>query len=174
MRDYLPQMYKRSVFEINYDLLKQKGIKCLVFDLDNTLAILKEKRPNQKVQALITKLKQDFEVVIISNGLKYRVAPFGLALEIEYYPFALKPLTHMLKQVLKKNQLPKEAVAFIGDQLMTDIALGNKMGIMTIFVDPLEKKDFTITSLNRYREEKMIKKYQALGLFKRGEYYDGR
>lgn len=37
---YLPDMYKKNIFDINYDKLKKKGIKCLIFDLDNTLALI--------------------------------------------------------------------------------------------------------------------------------------
>ena len=34
---YKPTMYKKNIFDIDYEQLKKKGIKCLVFDLDNTL-----------------------------------------------------------------------------------------------------------------------------------------
>ena len=29
---YKPTMYKKNIFEIDYEQLKKKGIKCLVFD----------------------------------------------------------------------------------------------------------------------------------------------
>ena len=35
---YLPDIYKKNIFDINYNKLKKKDIKCLIFDLDNTLA----------------------------------------------------------------------------------------------------------------------------------------
>ena len=34
---YKPTMYKKNIFDIDYKKLKENGIKCLVFDLDNTL-----------------------------------------------------------------------------------------------------------------------------------------
>ena len=37
MNRYLPDVYSKNVLSINYDKLKKKKIKCLIFDLDNTL-----------------------------------------------------------------------------------------------------------------------------------------
>ena len=60
----------------------------------------------------------------------------------------------------------------IGDQMMTDIMSGNSFKIKTILVDPLGHKDLKITSLNRFIENKIIKKYSKKGIFKRGSYYE--
>ena len=38
MNKYLPDIYKKSIFDINYKKLKEESIKCLIFDLDNTIA----------------------------------------------------------------------------------------------------------------------------------------
>ena len=46
---FLPNMYQKNIYEIPYQKLKQRGIKCLVFDLDNTLRLLDEKVPNKEV-----------------------------------------------------------------------------------------------------------------------------
>ena len=43
-------------------------IKCLIFDLDNTLAAIDEEIPNKKVKDLIEKLKKKFNVWILSNN----------------------------------------------------------------------------------------------------------
>jgi predicted HAD superfamily phosphohydrolase YqeG len=37
MNKYIPKMYKKSIHEVNYNKLKEMGIKCLIFDLDNTI-----------------------------------------------------------------------------------------------------------------------------------------
>ena len=37
MEKFIPDMYQKNIYDINYDLLKKKGIKCLLFDLDNTI-----------------------------------------------------------------------------------------------------------------------------------------
>ena len=34
----IPDIYDQSIYTINYKKLKKNGIKCLLFDLDNTIA----------------------------------------------------------------------------------------------------------------------------------------
>ena len=46
---FRPDMYKRSIYEIDYEQLHKKGIKCILFDLDNTLASLDEVTPDKKL-----------------------------------------------------------------------------------------------------------------------------
>ena len=52
MEKYVPDMYQKSIHTINYDSLLSRGIKCLLFDLDNTLAPITEKTPNEKIADL--------------------------------------------------------------------------------------------------------------------------
>ena len=42
MDKFIPDMYYKSIFDINYKKLKKMKIKCIAFDLDNTLASYKE------------------------------------------------------------------------------------------------------------------------------------
>ena len=62
-------------------------------------------------------------------------------------------------------------MAIIGDQLVTDIKGGNKVGIITIFVDPYSSYDPIWTKIIRKREKRIKNKLRELGLFK-GRYYD--
>ena len=43
MNIFYPDIYAKNIYTINYNKLKDKGIKCLVFDLDNTLIPVKAK-----------------------------------------------------------------------------------------------------------------------------------
>ena len=59
----------------------------------------------------------------------------------------------------------------IGDQLFTDMFGGNRLGIYTILVDPISKKDFILTKFTRYLEKKQSKNLKKHG-FQKGKYYD--
>ena len=65
---YLPDIYKKNIFAINYDKLKKKDIKCLIFDLDNTLALIDATKVESNVKELITKLKKDFLVEAVPQA----------------------------------------------------------------------------------------------------------
>ena len=169
---YLPDIYKKNIFAINYDKLKKKGIKCLIFDLDNTLALIDSTKVESSVKDLINKLKKAFLVVIVSNSPKKRVSTFGKDLKVDFYSFALKPTIRTLKKIKSKYTLESKQIAIIGDQFITDMAYGYKGKITKIFVDPLAIKDLKITNINRYLEEKIMAKYNKNNLFKKGNYYE--
>lgn len=172
MAYFKPDIYQKSIFDINYSKLKEQGIKCLVFDLDNTLGLIDEKQCPKDVKKLIKKLKKDFLVFISSNNVKSRIAEYIKDLEIEGESFSLKPLPKGLMRIKKKCKVKNEEMAMIGDQIVTDIFSGKLYGVKTILVDPLGVKDLKITGLNRKIEERIIKRYEKLGVFKKGNYYE--
>lgn len=169
---YRPNMYKKNIFEIDYDILKKKKIKCLVFDLDNTLGLIDEKECPKEVKKLLNKLKKDFTIYISSNNVRKRILPYIEDLEIEGESFSLKPLPKGLIRISKRSGFKNYEIAMIGDQMVTDILSGNLFGAYTILVDPLGMKDLKITGLNRKIESLVCKRYDKLGIFKKGSYYE--
>ena len=172
LNKFIPKIYKKSVLDINYKKLKQKGIKCLIFDLDNTLAVIDENKVSIKIEELIKKIKKDFKVIVLSNNFRYRIKPICDMIDVAFIRFSMKPFSIGLKKVLKMYNLEKQNVCIIGDQLVTDILCGNKFGIMTILVDPLSTKDLRITKINRIIEKKIIKKINNKNILERGCYYE--
>lgn len=164
-------MYKKNIFEIDYNKLKEAGINCLVFDLDNTLGLIEHKRCPAKTKKLLKNLQDDFLILISSNNTKKRIKPYLDDLGIGGVAFSLKPSTRGLRKIKRHYNLKKKEMAMIGDQIVTDIVSGNKFKIMTILVDPLGEKDLKITGLNRMVEARIIKYFKKRGLFERGKYY---
>ena len=169
---YKPTMYKKNIFDIDYDKLKKNGIKCLVFDLDNTLGLIDEKECPKEAKKLLKKLKKDFTIYISSNNTRKRILPYIEDLEIEGESFSLKPLPKGLMRIRKRCGFKRSEMAMIGDQMVTDILSGNLYGVMTILVDPLGVKDLKITGLNRKIENFIVKNYGKKGIFKKGSYYE--
>ena len=169
---YLPDIYKRNIFDINYKKLKDEDIKCLIFDLDNTLVKIDSIEVDNKTIELITKLKKDFIVLIVSNSPKKRVKIFLDKLDVDGYPFALKPSIRSLKKIKDKYNLSNKNIAIIGDQFITDMGYGYKGKIKKIFVDPIAIKDLKITNINRFFENKIMSKYNKLNKFRKGKYYE--
>ena len=169
---FKPTMYKKNIFDINYKKLKELGIKCLVFDLDNTLGLIDEKECPAEVKKLLRRLKKDFKIFISSNNVYERIVPYIEELEIEGEAFSLKPLPKGLMRIRKKYGYKKNQMVMIGDQIVTDILSGNWYGVMTILVDPLGVKDLKITGLNRKVEAIIVRKYEKRGIFKKGNHYE--
>lgn len=171
MNLFRPNMYKKNIFEIDYNKLKKQGITCLIFDLDNTLGLIEHEKCPLKTKKLLKELQKDFLILISSNNTKKRIAPYLKDLGIGGVAFSLKPSTKGLRKIKNHYNLSKKEMVMIGDQIVTDILSGNRYKIMTILVDPLGEKDLRITGLNRKIEARIIKYYKKRGMFERGKYY---
>lgn len=171
MHIFKPNIYKKNIFDIDYKKLKTEKIKCLVFDLDNTLGLIDHEKCPLKSRQLINKLKKDFLVVICSNNTTKRLKPYMEELGIYGASFSLKPSIKGLLHIKRKYKLKKDQMVMIGDQIVTDVFSGNRFGIKTILVDPMGEKDLKITGLNRKIEKIIVNNYRKKGLFERGKYY---
>ncbi len=170
MKQYIPTYYYQNIHTIPYDKLKSKGIRCLVFDLDNTLSIIEKSMCEEKTVRLIQALKKDFLIVIISNNTKKRVQPYQEQLGVEVFSWAMKPSCRVLKKISKKYAFSSFEMVMIGDQIMTDVKAGNRFGAMTILVDPLGKKDLKVTSINRFFEKILLTYFRKIHVLERGKY----
>ncbi len=173
MERFIPDVYQKSVYTINYTKLKDRGIKCLLFDLDNTLVPANVKVPNKKIKELFSELKEmGFKVMLFSNSPKKRLIPFGEGLEVEYIYSATKPMIHNYLKVMKNHKYQVSEIAMIGDQLLTDVWGGNRVGVTTVLINPISKKDIIFTKLNRALEASIVKSLRKKELFIKGKYYE--
>lgn len=173
MEQYIPDIYQKSIYTINYEKLIDRGIKCLLFDLDNTIAPIGVKTPSKKTKDLFDNLKQmGFKIIIFSNSGSKRLEPFKEELNVDINPNSMKPLKRSFIKTMDKYDFKDSEVAIIGDQFLTDVVGGNKAGITTILVNPIGLKDFFFTKINRIREKRIMNKLGKNLLFIKGRYYD--
>ncbi len=173
MEKYMPDIYQKSIYTLDYSKLLSRGIKLLLFDLDNTLVNAKSDELSDKTKELIISLKQKgFKVIIFSNSPKKRVKMFGELLNVEGVHFACKPMQGKLKKVINNSGLKLNEIAIIGDQILTDILGGNKMGITTVLVNPSSDDDHAFSKVFRRIETKKMKKLRDKNLFCKGRFYD--
>ena len=172
MEKYIPDIYQQSIYTINYQKLKESGIKCLLFDLDNTLVPNKIKVATKKLKDLIKELQKDFKIIIFSNANKNRVNSFVEQLNIEGYHLCAKPFSKRFNMILEKYDYNISEVAIIGDQILTDIVGGNGVGITTLLVNPISPVDGIFTKFNRFLEKRIMIKLSNNDLFYKGRYYE--
>ena len=173
MEEYLPNNKKKSIYTIDYSKLLNRGIKCILFDLDNTIVSPYCNEASQKTKDLFTSLKQKgFKIIIFTNSPRIRLKGFMRFLGVDGVSSACKPFTHKLRKLLNDYGYSENEVAIIGDQLMTDIKVGNKVGITTVLVNPVSEKDFVLTKIHRFSERRKMKKLRDHDLFWQGRYYD--
>ncbi len=169
---FIPDVYQKSIYTINYKKLKKNGIKCLLFDLDNTIAPYKVDEPDTKVKELFAKLEDDFKVIIISNNNKNRLRPFKEKLNVDVAYNSKKPFKTKYKKILEIYHFDVTEVACIGDQILTDILGANRMGFTSILVNRIAKYETIFTKFNRFFEKFILKSLEKKHILVSGEYYD--
>ena len=58
MSRFVPTMYKKNIFEIDYEKLKKENVKVLLFDFDNTIIEKGNYVVSKKIVTLFNKLKK--------------------------------------------------------------------------------------------------------------------
>lgn len=170
---YMPDIYQKSIYYINYEKLYRKGIRCILFDLDNTITPPHVKKPTKRLKKLFDELKdKGFKVIIISNAPKHRIEPFKRELNVDACAFSIKPSKNKYTRIMEKFKYKTTELAAVGDQLLTDIYGANKLDITSILVNPLTAHDYTITFFNRLFEKFIFRRLDNKDLLVRGKYYE--
>jgi HAD superfamily phosphatase (TIGR01668 family) len=176
---FIPNEFHESVYDIDFEALKEQGIQCVLSDLDNTLISYDEALPTKENLALFDKLKDlGMELALVSNNVPARLETYTKELTIKGYANARKPLNIGLKRALKNMEQTynKDQIVVIGDQLLTDVWGANRLKAYSILVNPIKRKtEKWYTKMNRKTEEKLLqrmalelpKTYQDLNLDKR-------
>lgn len=157
MKKFIPDYYYHDISEIPISMLKENGITAVICDLDNTLDSHKTPTPSETALAFLAELKQqNLDVCIISNGKQPRVDRYLSKLSLPYIAEAGKPLKKSYLSALKLLKCKPKDVAFVGDQIFTDVWGANRMGLTTILVEPIDSIENAFFYLKRPLE-KLIK-----------------
>ena len=167
---FVPDLYIRSFADLNLADLKERGIRLLVIDVDNTLVPHDVAKPTEEADAFLKSvLASGIQPVVISNNHKPRVATLLEGYDIPFYYEAKKPLKLTYLKMMKDFKVKENEVATMGDQLMTDVFGANRCRCYTILTQPLVKRDILYTYPNRMMEKVMFAILKKKGLFDKGE-----
>lgn len=175
-KTYVPDVYQKSIFNIDYDQLKNSGIKLISFDIDDTIVPIEKHNPTKAVITLFEKLKRmGLELVLISNANDNRVQRFGEEFNIEYISKASKPHVDSLEAVRQmyinkyETEIHPKEMAHIGNSMIKDIATGNAFGVTTCLVRNVGYLPKTGKVLNPFKTEgqKLRKELLERGIWRK-------
>lgn len=162
IKNFIPQEYHKSIYEIDYAKLYESGKRIILTDLDNTLVSYHEETPTEENMEWKKKLiDMGFEIVIVSNSNAKRVKKYSEAIDLDYQHRAYKPLKIGFKKGLKKalKAYKPEEVVMLGDQLLTDVFGANRMKFYVCFIEAVSiRTDRFTTRFNRHFEKKVVKR----------------
>ncbi|MGB9679471.1 MAG: YqeG family HAD IIIA-type phosphatase [Thermoanaerobacteraceae bacterium] len=155
----IPDLFADTIYDIDIEYLKKKGIHNLVIDIDNTIVPKKIKFPDKKAIEWFKYLKTNgFKICLISNNTKRRVNEFRIYIEVPAISWAAKPRKGAFKKALRILDAKPNETALIGDQIFTDILGGRRTGLFTILVKPISKEEFGWTKFVRKAERHILKR----------------
>ena len=159
-RKFYPDVRKDSVYEVDFNRLYKKGIRGLIFDIDNTL-VPHGADADERIEKLFGELKKmGFKTFLLSNNKLERVKRFNANIRSLYIYRAGKPNTANYIKAMRMMGTKKETTVFIGDQLFTDIWGAKKAGITSILLNPIDKKEEIQIVLKRYLEKIVLNAYE--------------
>ncbi len=161
---FYPTYIYEKVEDIPYDLIKKEKIELIILDMDNTL-IDNNKKYNSSLKEWIKNMKDNnINLCILSNSpFGEKVKQIAGELNMSYEFNATKPLLKGFKKVIEKNDVKRENVLMIGDQIFTDVWGGNRIGLKTILVTPINKSESILSKVKRPLEKLILKKYKDEG-----------
>lgn len=168
MLKYLqPDMYVKSIFSLDPEELKKKGIRGIICDLDNTVVRWDEAEPRPDAIEWLQKMKKEgFKICIVSNTLTERANRVSELLSIPAIAGAVKPSRRAFIRALEYLGTEPHNTAVIGDQLFTDVLGGNRMGMYTILVVPMGQNEFFVTRIVRRIERLVLRRLAKRGIIR--------
>ena len=153
---------KLPIYKVSHSKLSERGITCLLIDVDGTLLSRNSSIIPQKVKDWIIKSKEIFDLYLISNNpsLK-RIDKIGKELGIKYKYRALKPRIKKTLEVINNLNKDKKNIAIIGDRIFTDMIVGNRCKIKTVLIKRINKKGLPI----KFNTTLLLEKFFSLFLF---------
>lgn len=134
-------------------------------DLDNTITPWNSNTITPELAAWVKGARGlGFALCLLSNNGPRRVAAVAHPLGIPAVARAGKPLKHGFRQALARLGLTAPETAVVGDQLFTDILGGNRLGLYTIWVEPVSRREFIGTRFTRVLEALTVKVLTARGV----------
>ena len=132
---FLPSLIVDSVTDLTPALLRQRGIKLLMLDFDNTIVPYTTSVPTEEMAAwLRTMQASDIRICVVSNSKKPRVQIFCGEFGIDCITHAKKPFSRGIRQCLDRYRIEPAACALAGDQIYTDTLGANGCGVQSVLV----------------------------------------
>lgn len=149
-----------SILDVPLDVLKSRGIDSLIVDVDNTVTEWQGWDVEESARDWFLHVKaQGFKACLVSNNNSgERIAKIAARLGIPSIHKAAKPSRAAFRRALRLLNSSAKKTAVIGDQVFTDVLGGNRMGMLTILVDPISPREFIGTKLMRLLEKLLSKR----------------
>ena len=140
-KNFYADAYFENITCVSPSYLKEKGIRGIILDIDNTLIGHDVPIPDEKVLSHLRLFESEgLKLCVVSNNSYDRVKNFSEKIGVSYFVHkALKPRAYGYDLASAEMGLPKSEIAAIGDQIFTDVWGAKRAGCFAILTKPLHK-----------------------------------
>jgi HAD superfamily phosphatase (TIGR01668 family) len=118
-----------------------RPIRALVLDVDRTLLPRRQASLPGTMRQWLAAASEQVPIQLLSNNpSRSRIGAVAAELGLPFTTAAGKPRRSALRRVLAELDLPPGQVALIGDRLFTDVIVGNRLGLFTVLVKPIDAR----------------------------------
>jgi len=155
-----PKEWAESTYTIDFKKFYNEGYRGIIFDIDNTLVPHGADADERSIKLFEDLKNIGYDVCLLSNNRKHRVQRFNKDVNVKYIFDAQKPYSRNYYAAAMNMHISVKSVLCVGDQLLTDIYGGNKAGIYTILVNPINRKEKLQILLKRVLERFVLYFYR--------------
>tara|TARA_Y100001968_G_scaffold313156_1_gene337055 strand:- start:21349 stop:21855 length:507 start_codon:yes stop_codon:yes gene_type:complete len=149
----------QAIHNIQIKDLINRNIKGLILDVDGTLLPGKDVELHESVKVWISNAQKHLLVYLLSNNpSKKRIRKIANEFNMSFTYRASKPFKGAILKAINEFECDMNNIALIGDRLFTDILGGNRAGLYTILVKPLDSNGFPCKKNYTQKIEKYISK----------------
>ena len=140
----LPKIITDKLTDVTPELLRDRNIRLLMLDFDNTIVPYTTTTPTPEMEAWLADMNAlpDIQLCIVSNSHNDRVPKFCRERRIDVITHAKKPFTKGIKECLARYNIPASEAALVGDQIYTDTLGANSAGVTSILVKAIHNHNF--------------------------------
>lgn len=158
---FAPRLMLGKMIDITPELLRQRGLRGLLLDIDNTMTTHDNPVPAEGVLDWIARMKSEgFVLIVVSNNSEERVAPFAETIGLDFVSHGKKPLPDGFRRACEMSGMKPAEAAVVGDQIFTDILGGNLLGAYTILTKPYQLEEMPFFKVKRALEKPVIRGYR--------------
>ncbi len=134
---YIPQYHYKRIEDITEEDIASWNVKGIGIDIDNTVCYDATTKFIGSSRQWIERIKKaGIPVVIVSNARRSRASKIAGLLSLDYIALAKKPKTDGFVKGADIIGVDVSELAFIGDQIFSDIKGANDAGAVSVYVEP--------------------------------------
>ena len=128
-----------TLAQLPLDPLLERGIRALVLDVDRTILPRHRGAVPPSAELWLRHAAALVPIHLLSNNpSRRRIGGVAETLGLPYTTAAGKPRRAALRRVLDGLSLEPRHVALVGDRIFTDVLVGNRLGLFTVLVRPID------------------------------------